>query len=83
LSALLSPCVASLHSTTEFVLLFALKLSANYQRDCQKGKMLDHLTANVELEWQAQVEDDRHRLPCFINTTLENSFIPDGVASTV
>ena len=24
-----------------------------------------------------------NRLPCFINTTFENSFIPDGVASTV
>jgi hypothetical protein len=24
-----------------------------------------------------------NRLPCFINTTFENSFMPDGVASTV
>ncbi len=24
-----------------------------------------------------------NRLPCFINTTFENGFIPDGVASTV
>jgi hypothetical protein len=24
-----------------------------------------------------------NRFPCFINTTFENSFIPDGVASTV
>ena len=23
-----------------------------------------------------------NRFPCFINTTFENSFIPDGVAST-